>query len=347
MKMFKPFEVVEQMRKVAYESDLAFATSLGVEIECFVYDDDGNPIDLTAYPDLLSKVPNVWGSGTDLGLNMLEFAFNPQSNLTGYIQSAKCAFKFLAEHEPSCNWNLLFAGSAWQTMGWVQKPRYNAAINAIIKEDPERGPKVVDCMTGFAALQINLGVSQFGGVFSHEAKKLLFAFSNWGPALCLLCEERVGDTASERIAHAYDFATDYRGARYLSWEFCDNLERELLEIPQLIVRKPDDVWESYGKKPDTINPLHTGTIYWLARAQGVYDKDAARIEIRSLNSMTPVDSVHTLRVTNQLVAYVLETEVNDLPILTEDEWQFIRQKQDPQASLEAAHLFLEKLPVTL
>lgn len=326
------------------DRNIAFETSLGVESEMFVYDEAGNPVDLTHYIELLQGIPDVWACGTDLGKNMLEIAFNPYRTIEAYVSSWIKVLSFFEGHNVSKNWHFLFSGDAQGTCGWVCKPRYAAAIDALIAESPN-GFKVVDCMTSHAAWQVNVGVGQYGGVFSHEAKKLLYAFNNWGPAVCLLFERIANDLSCTRIAHGYDYAPEYRGPHYMPWEACDNLEGEILNIPQLIVCKHGDVWEPCGQKPLEINPVHTGTIYWFARAQGIYDKEAARIEIRSPNSIAPILSIKALLIIDQLIRFVLERDVKDIPVLDKNTWTAIKEKERVRTSLQLALGFLKKLPI--
>lgn len=349
MKMYSAKEVLKQLWKVEFEPEVLFTLSLGPEMEFFVYDENALPVNLTRHLDFVSNMPNVWAAGTDLGLNQIEIAFDPQHSLGQYINSLYEVFTYLANGECSSNWRYLFAGTAKKTLGRVHTPKYDAKINALIIEDQEKGSKVVECMTKYSAFQVNMNVSssQLRGVFSTEAKKLLFAFANWGPALCIYFEDLAGDIASKRLPNAYSFATDIRGFRYMDWEFCNNVEEELFNVPQLLQEQPGGVLEYCGKRPTTLSALHTGSIFWPARPQGIHDKTASRIEVRSLSSMTPLCSVRALRILNQLVTYTLATPVFKLPVLSKAEWDFIQKKVNIRKVRNYTYDFLNKLPVLL
>jgi hypothetical protein len=278
---------------------------------------------------------------------MLEIACEPQHTLGQYINSLHEVFYYLSKTEFSRDWLYQFSGTAKETIGRIHSPRYDAAIQALIQEYPENGKRVEECMTNYAAFQINVGVKQVGGVFSEQAKKLLYAFANWGPALCVYFESLADDVASKRLSDAYTFASEARGMKYMDWEFCNNLEEELFSVPQLLRQEPGDVYTYFGERPTTLSALHTGTIYWPCRPQGINDKMANRIEKRTLSAMTPVHSVRALRILNQLVTYVLDVQVQHLPVLTEKEWKSIQLKKNSFTVVREARDFLEMLPILL
>lgn len=337
--------IVRELKKLSHKEN--FVRPLGIELECWVYEND-EPVDLTEHIEFLEEIPGVWACGTELGKNMLEVAFNPESDIQGYQHSMIDFFEHLSEGTHSRHWVFLFAGeTSKRTIGWVQKPRYITLIQALSGESDLRH-KVIRNMTSNAALQINVGVGTFrDGVYSHKAKKLLFAFNNWGPALCLYFEQMCDDLAAMRLAHCYDFADVERGMRYITWEDCERLNEVLYEIPQLIREEPTGSgnWVVHDEHPQDLIPAHTGTIWWLARAQGIGDKKAERIEIRSINSMSPMQSVTATIMINRLVQFILDTEVSDLPIVDYETWEFIRLKKKPEASLAIALNFLKSLPL--
>ncbi len=270
---YTPKGVVEILRRQNIRN-FEFFAPLGVELEFFVYDKEGVPVDLTQHLDVISGVPGVWQSGTDLGKNMLEVAFKPMNCIEDYLSSMEDVFSFLSDNKESCKWHFLFRGKGDKTIGSVDAPPYRTAINALKIENPKLGEKTVECMTRYAAFQINIGVGAFGGVFSEMAQKLVYVFSNCGPALSIFFEYCFSDFKSKRLRHAYSFVDGVRGPHYMPWEFCENLEEEIYKVPQLISKTSSGNWEYYGKRPRTINPVHTGKIFWLARPQGVYDKTA-------------------------------------------------------------------------
>lgn len=245
----------------------------------------------------------------------------------------------------SCKWHFLFRGKGDKTIGSVDASPYRTAINALQTENPKLGEKTVECMTNYAAFQVNVGVGAFGGVFSEIAKKLVYVFSNCGPALSIFFEYLFSDFKSERLRHAYSFVDGVRGPRYMPWEFCENLEEELYKVPQLISKSSSGEWQYCGKRPRTINPVHTGKIFWLARPQGVYDKTAERIEVRSLSSVTPWHSVYALEMIDSLVRYIARTDAKDLHVPTEEKWAKLMYEERTTDVIELANTVLKKLNV--
>ncbi len=326
-------------------NNFKFLAPLGVELECFVYDENGVPVDLTQHLEVISGVPGVWQSGTDLGKNMLEIAFKPMNCLEDYLSSMEDAFYFLLKDKEACRWHFLFRGKGAKTIGNAEKKKYVAAINALKTENPKLGEKTVVCMTNYAALQVNVGVEAFGGIFSEIAKKLVYVFSNCGPALSFFFEYLFSDFKSERLRHAYSFVGGVRGPRYMPWEFCERLEEELYNIPQLISKSGSGEWRYCGKRPRTINPVHTGKIFWLARPQGVYDKTSERVEIRSLSSVTPWHSVYVLEMIDLLVRHIARTDVKDLYVPTEEEWKKLMYGKRTEDVIKIADTVLRKINV--
>jgi hypothetical protein len=348
--------VIDQLHCFRYENDVDFTTTLGPELEFFVYDQNCNPVNLTQYPDIIYHIKHAMVTGTDLGLNQFEISSKSHHSLMGYLKAMKKVFTFLMEQTPSSTWLFEFNGTAHKTCGRVKGGAYDAKISALEKEDSVRGMLTEKCMTRHASFQINIGVSRFGGVFSHESKKLMYAFTNWGPALAVYFETLTHNKILDRLPNAYKFTTDIRGPMYKTWEFCDNLEEELLKVPQLITKDDDGTWRVYGKCPSSLNAAaniaHTGGIFWIVRPQAIGDKGAERMEFRALSAMSPLHGAYTLRFVNQLVTYVQSTRVQDLPVLTESEWHTcMGNTRTPVSHQEkitiAQKSLLQKLPVSL
>lgn len=346
--LFTAEEMLKQCRLLEYEPDFRFATPLATEWEYFTYYSDGTPVDLTAHIDHIKGAPDLYSGNTDLGKNQFEVACERKHEFHDYCESMVKIFRYFAENGPSKQWKFLISGTAQKTLGRVYGPLYDCKIEALQKEDPERGKDVEWCMTTHAAFQINIGVSQFiGDVSSEESAKILYAFGNWGPALCIHLEHLTGDLNSMRLRDAYKFATDIRGFRYMDWDFCKNIKERLFEVPQLMRQTPGEKWEVYLGKPNTLDWTHTGGIYWPARPRGILTQGECRIEVRSISSLSLLHSAYVVRLINSLVKYVLDTDVHELPILNTTNWHTLTQKKDLKKVTKLAHEFLQQLPVSL
>ncbi len=324
-----------------------FLRPIGVELEGFVFDKEGDPVDLTEYIEILKKVDSVWYLGHDLGKNQIEISFNPCESIHSYLNALITVFEFLAHNEVTKEWQFQFSGTAEKTLGAVEAPAYNMKIKVLGKENPKGAALIVPGMTGHSATQFNFG---FVDAFADFPKKVLYALINWGPAICVFLEGYADDLYdNQRSAMSYQFAHPCRGPEYKSWEFCDNVLDELFRIPQLFEMHPDGRVDSYEGLPKDFNQAHLGTIYWLARYNGVQLTTAgrfmARIEGRAVSSMEPHQTVPAVLLHDRLLRLVKRTPVEELPVMSENDWYYLKEKGDPERAFDMATTFISNLLV--
>ncbi len=331
-------EVCGLLRPLLSGNTRPFLNPLGIEIEWFVYGEDGSPVSLEGQEALFEAIKglsSVWDAGNEVGRNMIEVALRPCMSLREFVKGMLRIFSFLAEDTVARNWRFLFEPSAKETIGWIRKPGYEAALEALGTEaarygDPRNSAKVVrlarENMISYAAFQVNVGVGSYDP-FAREVKRLLYFFSNWSPAIALYFESR-DRLSTRRVPDAYGFAQRFRGDGYRDYRFWENVEDELLRVPQLIRDGECGSFRYDGRYPARLNELHLGKLFWDARPRAPYDPDRARVEVRSLGTMSPPLMVEAVRLYDFLTELILgEGNSRGLPTLSESEWWSIKRKE--------------------
>ena len=349
VKKFTAKEILERLWPLMFIPQVFFLRPIGVELEGFVYDKNGEPVDLSAHLDIFKNVQSVWYAGHDLGKNQLEIAFHPYENIRSYVRSLYEVFSFFASNKVTKEWVFLFSGTAEKTLGAAEGLAYKTKIESLKKEHPDGGDLIVSGMTEHSATQLNFGIVD---IFEEFGKKVLFANINWAPVLCVVLEAGVGDLYNNmRLPNAYKFASDVRGFHYKDWEFCKTVQERLFEVPQLYAVTPKGDYKYYGKSPQGFNQIHLGSIYWPSRFNGILESGAGRyrgrIEARAPSSMPPQATPFAVLLYDHLLKFIKRTPIAELPLLSEEDWYYIQSKEDPERALAMAEEFVRsKLPIS-
>lgn len=199
---------------------------------------------------------------------------------------------------------------------WIDDSRYTALQRAFAKEEAQAGADIdhtaVANIARAYALHFHFDYNPFE---SKDGLALLNTWNNIAPLLEQAFSAVVGVLAYRNRRYWSGWASPQRLPAYRWFDTPGALKDTVMSIPQLLEVEDEGGWRPYLKQPDTWNPAHAGTIYYLARPTGKY-----RVELRVFASMVPEMCVFALRVAMYYGVKVLRGEEKDIPHLTEDEW---------------------------
>jgi hypothetical protein len=316
--------------------DHKFLLSLGMEEEFFVFDiGTEKPIDLLSFKYFFDELyqrqsKHLWlGKGRDLGKNMMELAFRPAQSLWEYMHMVQCVFCWMSKNEVSKNWYFVFGDNPDSSLGYDPQPRYQALVRAV-----SNSKEFVAQMTKYASFQINIGVEGIGGLCTEKARRLIYILNNWAPALALNVEYASGAETSSRLPRAYtNIVNDSRRCPHcISLQDAMNFESYLTSIPHLIVDSGSGWEPGIGEYPSCVEDVNMADIWWSTRPKWDNEEGddcltAERIEKRMLTIMPPHRSISIVSWFDNIVRNILD-DSQKLPVLSDNDWHFIRSKKN-------------------
>ncbi len=318
-----------------------FVCPMGIEHEFFVYNKNiDQPVKLWNFQSFfkdIEKLPSIRSCGPEVGANMLEIAYEPARNIIEYKRMVFEVFDFLSNHHVSRDWKFLFSDNPY-FCGLTPDPLYFALHKKC-------GFEAAAQLSMYASFQVSFGVEELGGIFSDKSKKLLYILNNLAPLLSVFFEGEK-NRKSHRLPFVFnDFTVEQKRLPHpFSIDFVLNIENELKKFPYLILKDfYTDSWiDARGKLPERIDSSHCKTIFWDVRLNGVGDVKEERVEFRPLNTTSPQDSLDIVIKLNKLIEYILETEIDQIPQISEDLWWKLRKKEED--ALTRVDEIIRKIP---
>ncbi len=304
------------------DDEYTFYLPVGVEIEVCVFNEKNQPVDLTLKQDFLHKMLSSTGAYNiyiEAASNILEIALPPVTKLSTYVRSIVTVFNFLQNEATSSSWLYVFGDNSGK-INVNPRPLYKAFSHAL-------GPNAEKQLTKYTSLQINFGVEKIGGPFSNLSKKILYVLNNLSLPIALYFE-KLANVKSQRLQDVFsDFNCEaIRLPHPLSKQYVDNIEKNILNIPYLVLEKKtgSDIWiPAKGQKPEKINDFHTITIWWFARYRGLGILSEERIEFRAITSVPPIYTIQILKMMNQLIYYLCHHD--DIELIDDSLWWKLRR----------------------
>ena len=311
--------ISQSMKKALSEDNYQFGQLMGPEMEVFVFDVNGKPVDLCQHGIVFQQLPGFWAIGTDVGHNMLELAFSPCQDTYSYIRLWLEFCDAWMKYDVARGWRFVFRGTTLQrSLRLAPSRRYSVLAQALNNEGSD-GSKFLLEMTRHASFQINIGLNG-KSVFNREGLALFGRLNNLAPALAhLICN----DLCVERLGSYWRYAGDKtikdRCPRFFKKKHVRALPDVLLDVSQLVCGQGDKQnIRAFNGRAQYFDPFHLGTMWHWCRVQGVGDKKCERLEFRIFDSMLPEQSVDAMVALDRVVRRIVCGD--EFPRFTKKEW---------------------------
>ena len=312
-------KIRQSMRSALRDDNYLFGSLMGPEMEVFVFDGMGKPVDLHQHAITSEQLPGFWAIGTDAGCNMLELAFPPCQDTHSYIKLWLEFCDAWMKSDVARDWRFVFRGTTLQKKSHLApKPRYGVLAKALSREGTD-GNGFLNELTRHASFQVSVGL---GGVSVFKKKSLaLFGYlNNLAPALLhLVCKEPCFERLVSYWKYAGHQTRSDRCPRFFNKRNVAGLSDFLLSVPQLVCGSGcKQSIAPFNGCAQGFDPLHLGTLWYWCRVQGVGDKQCERLEFRIFDSIPPRQSVDAMVVLDRVVRRIVRGD--EFPRFTKKEW---------------------------